>query len=134
VTRRRVIEIPNIKHAAPIPSAVVIDNILASSAIFGADQETGTVPAEPSAEVACLFRNIATVLELGGGTVDDIVRMDVFIRDNAIRALVNREWLQMYPDEAYRPARHITVIASLPAQAQVEVLAVLPAGKAGDAR
>lgn len=127
MTRRRVIELPNIKHAAPIPSAVVIDNVLASSAIFGADQATGTVPADPGAEVACLFRNVVTVLELAGGTVGDIVRMDVLIRDNAIRAFINREWLQMYPDESDRPARHITVTANLPAQAQIELLAVLQA-------
>jgi 2-iminobutanoate/2-iminopropanoate deaminase len=134
VTRRRVIELPNIRHAAPIPSAVVIDNVLASSAIFGTDQETGTVPGDPSAEVSCLFRNVATILELAAGTVDDVIRMDVFIRDNAIREFINREWLRMYPDEADRPARHITVVANLPAQAQIEVLAVLQAKKPEDAQ
>ena len=109
---------------------MVIDNVLASSAVFGADQDTGTVPADPGEEVACLFRNVATILELAGGTVDDIIRMDVFIRENAIREFINREWLRSYPDEADRPARHITVNANLPAQAQIEVLAVLQATNA----
>lgn len=130
MSRRRVIELPNVNHAAPIPAAVVIGNVLASSAVFGADQKTGLRPDDPSDEVACLFQNIAAILELAGGTVDDILRMDVFIQDNAIREFVNREWLQLYPHEDDRPARHITLVASLPAAAQIELLAVLPTAEA----
>jgi 2-iminobutanoate/2-iminopropanoate deaminase len=127
-----VIEIPNVRHAAPIPSAVVIDNLLASSAIFGADQQTGLVPEDPSYEVACLFRNVATILERAGGTVDDVLRMGVLIRENSIREFVNREWLQMFPDEADRPSRHISVVANLPAAAQIELLALLSPANAED--
>lgn len=130
MSRRRVIEFPTIRHAAPIPSAVVIDNVLASSALFGADPATGALPAEADAQVGFLFRNVADILDLAGGTPDDVLRMDVLIRDNAVRELVNREWLQMFPDPADRPARHITVVENLPAAAQIELLAVLPTGAA----
>jgi 2-iminobutanoate/2-iminopropanoate deaminase len=125
VSRRRVVEIPNVRHAAPIPAAVVIGNVLASSAIFGADQGTGQVPEDPSDEVTCLFRNVASVVELAGGSVDDVLRMGVLIRENSVREFINREWLQMFPDEADRPARHITVVANLPVSAQIELLAVI---------
>ncbi|MGD9961958.1 RidA family protein [Nocardioides sp.] len=127
MSRRRVIELPNISHAAPIPTATVIGNFLASSAIFGADQATGTLPHEPEVEIACLFENVNTVLTLAGGSLADVLRMDVFVRDNVVRDLINKEWMLAFPDERDRPARHITVITALPALAQIEMIAVLPA-------
>lgn len=129
MSRRLVIELPNVKHAAPIPSAVLIDNMLASSAIFGASQQTGELPDDPSDEVACLFQNVATIVELAGGSLSDVLRMDIFIKDNSVREFVNREWLQQFPNESDRPARHITVVANLPAAVQVEMLAVLQSAR-----
>jgi hypothetical protein len=32
--------------------------------------------------------------------------MSVYLRDDAHREHVNREWLKMFPDEHDRPARH----------------------------
>ena len=132
MSRRRVIELPNVRHAAPIPTAVVIGNTLATSALFGADQRTGTLPDDPSDEIACLFENVATVVEIAGGSPGDVLRMDVLIRDNAVRELINREWLRLYPDETDRPARHITVVPGLPASAQIELIAILPAASTGE--
>jgi 2-iminobutanoate/2-iminopropanoate deaminase len=127
MSRRRVIELPHAKHAAPIPTAVVIDNVLATSAIFGADHSSGQVPEALEDEVACLFANIAAVLELAGASAADVLKMGVLLREGEYRTLVNQHWLAMFPDPADRPARHITVVPNLPARAQVEVTAVLPA-------
>jgi 2-iminobutanoate/2-iminopropanoate deaminase len=104
---------------------VLVDRVLASSAMFGADQRTGTVPDDAEEEVRCLFENISTVLELAGGSSADVVRMGVLVRDSADRALVNEEWLAMFPDENDRPARHITVVPNLPVRVQIEFLALL---------
>jgi 2-iminobutanoate/2-iminopropanoate deaminase len=122
-----VIELPYAKHAAPIPTAVVIDNLLATSAIFGADHSSGQVPEALDDEVACLFANITAVLELAGASVADVLKMDVLLRESEYRRLVNQHWLAMFPDPADRPARHITVVPNLPARAQIEFMAVLSA-------
>jgi hypothetical protein len=53
--------------------------------------------------------------------------MDVLVRESAFRNIVNEYWLMMFPDPDDRPARHITVVDNLPARAQVQFLAVLPA-------
>jgi 2-iminobutanoate/2-iminopropanoate deaminase len=124
--RRRVIELPGIKHRAPIPTAVVIDNVLASSAVFGADT-SGELPESLDSEIANVFGNIKTVLDLAGAATDDVLQMDVLVRESGFRDIVNKYWLMMFPDPDDRPARHITVVDNLPARAQVQFLAVLPA-------
>lgn len=125
MSRRRVIELPNVKHSAPIPAAVLVDNVLASSALFGADPDTGGLPDQIEDEVAFLFDNIRAVLDAAGATTDDLLRMDVLLREGADRGIINQHWLAMFPEEADRPARHITIVANLPARAQVQLIAVL---------
>jgi 2-iminobutanoate/2-iminopropanoate deaminase len=126
MSRRHVIELPDVKHKAPIPTAVVIDNVLASSAVFGADPANGELPEAAADEIANVFANIRKILKMAGATSDDVLRMDVLLRDSDCRDIVNKQWLAMFPDENDRPARHITVVGNLPARAQIEFLAVLP--------
>ena len=128
---RRVIELPGVKHRAPILTAVVIDNVLASSAVFGADPASGELPDEISDEISNIFANIGAVLELAGATAADVLRMAVFLRDTDYRAVVNEQWLALFPHADDRPARHITILEILPARAQIEFLAVLAARREG---
>jgi hypothetical protein len=53
----------------------------------------------------------------------------VWVKEPAYRALVNKQWLAMFPDEHARPARHtfVTGDVSPGALMQCAVLAVLPA-------
>lgn len=105
--------------------AALIGNILATSAIFGADSRTGQVPESADEEIACLFDNIRSILEKAGGSCDDILRMEVLLKETSLRQIVNVQWLAMFPDERDRPARHISVVPDLPVRAQIELLAVL---------
>jgi enamine deaminase RidA (YjgF/YER057c/UK114 family) len=125
MARRRTINLDGVAHSAPIPLASVIGNLLATSAIFGADRRTGKIPETPEEEIACLFDNIRSVLDEAGGSCDNILRMGVLIKETSLRKIVNENWLAMFPNEADRPARHITVVPDLPANAQIELLAVL---------
>ena len=125
MARRRTIDLDGVAHSAPIPLASVIGNLLATSAIFGADRRTGKIPETPEEEIACLFDNIRSVLDEAGGSCDNILRMGVLIKETSLRKIVNENWLAMFPNEADRPARHITVVPDLPANAQIELLAVL---------
>lgn len=124
--RRQVIEISGFSHRNPIPVAVKIGNMVFSGAVAGTD-EHGLTPAEPEAQIAQAFRNIQRIVEAAGGTVADIAKVDVVLRDMAHREYVNRAWLTLFPDEHDRPARH-TTRADLPGDLliQLEVTAVLP--------
>jgi len=126
---RRSIEVPGLRHGAPIPQASVVGNLLVSGGISPTDPETGATPDGTDEQVATAFANVRRVLAAAGGTVDDVVKCTVFVQDKAIRPVVDKYWVEMFPDEASRPARHM-LSADLRAgtQLQLEIMAVLGQG------
>ncbi len=123
---RRSIEVPGLRHNAPIPQASVVGNLLVSGGISPVDPETGTTPEDTDEQAAMAFANVRRVLAAAGGTPDDVVKCTVFVQDRAIRPVVDKYWLEMFPDEASRPARHMlrTELQGR-MQLQLEIIAVL---------
>jgi enamine deaminase RidA (YjgF/YER057c/UK114 family) len=126
---RRSIEVPGLRHNAPIPQASVVGNLLVSGGISPVDPETGATPDDTDQQVALAFANVRRVLAAAGGTPEDVVKCTVFVRDKAIRPVVNKYWVAMFPDAASRPARH-TLSTDLQGgiQLQLEIMAVLGQG------
>ncbi len=127
MARREVIEVPGLPHHSnPIPNLVKLGNMVFSSAVAGYDSDTQELREDPATQAVNVFRNIRLAVEAAGGTIDDIAKITVFMRDMAVREHVNREWLKMYPDENDRPARH-SVRADIPERfhVQLEFVAVL---------
>ena len=126
---RRSIEVPGLRHNAPIPQASVVGNLLVSGGISPVDPQTGATPDETDQQVALAFANVRRVLAAAGGTPEDVVKCTVFVRDKAIRPVVNKYWVEMFPDAASRPARH-TLSTDLQGgiQRQLEIMAVLGQG------
>jgi 2-iminobutanoate/2-iminopropanoate deaminase len=118
-------EIPPVKHNAPIPMAAKVGNVVMTSGVMGADPQTGQVPESLEEQAKNCFINLETVLTKAGATKDDVVRVTVFIKSNQNRQLVNPPWLEMFPDENARPARHQTVVETLNFDIQIEAIAVL---------
>lgn len=104
--RRKSIYVKGFKHVNPIPNACRIDNLLMSGVILGRDPESGVMPATLEEQCAFMFGHMKTIVEAGGGTTDDIIRMTVWLKDRSQRGPVNAEWIKMFPDEQTRPARH----------------------------
>jgi enamine deaminase RidA (YjgF/YER057c/UK114 family) len=127
---RRSIEVPGLHHGGlPIPTASVVGNLLVSGGLSPLDPETGSVPEDIETQVELVFANLRRVLETAGGRPEDVVKCTVFVLDKSIRPLVDEHWLELFPDEASRPARH-TLRTELPAsvQIQLEIIAVLGEG------
>jgi enamine deaminase RidA (YjgF/YER057c/UK114 family) len=82
-----------------------VGNILTSGIVYGLDPATGKVAPTLEQQCALMFAHMRTIVEAGGGTVDDIVKITVWMVDRANRAPLNTEWLAMFPDPARRPAR-----------------------------
>jgi enamine deaminase RidA (YjgF/YER057c/UK114 family) len=93
-------------HKQPIPTVVRSGNMIFSSAISGMDLATGEVPGDPEKQIGHAFHNMKAAVETVGGKVDDIVKVTVAIQDRKLRDIVNRYWLEMFPDENDRPVRH----------------------------
>lgn len=80
------------------------------------------VDTAPAAQIHQVFRNLAAVAEAAGGSLDDVVRLSVYLTDLGNFALVN-EIMAEYFSEPY-PARAAIGVAALPRAALVEMDAV----------
>ena len=127
---RHSIEVPGLHHGGlPIPQACVVGNLLASSAISPLDPATGAVPEGTEEQVELVFANARRVLEAAGGGPEDVAKCTVFVRDKAIRPVIDKYWIEMFPDESSRPARHtLRIDLAEPLQIQLEILALLEKG------
>lgn len=108
MAKRKVVSVPgHPRHRNPIPHGVVLGNLLLPSVIGGQDPERPGVELGPEKQVQQAFLNMRKIVEAAGGTTDNIGKIIVYLKDFEHRELVNKEWLQMFPDENNRPARHV---------------------------
>jgi 2-iminobutanoate/2-iminopropanoate deaminase len=63
--------------------------------------------------VAAMFANVRKIVEAGGGSVEDILKMTIWVRDRAMRSVIDPQWIKTFPDPKSRPARH-TIVYQLP--------------------
>jgi len=76
---------------------------------------------------ARLAERLAERLAAGGAAPEDVIKLNVWLRDMANRPVVNKYWLQMFPDEHSRPARHTFPTPDLrdPLLVECEIMAVI---------
>lgn len=94
---------------------------------------SGQIPLDPDtmtpveggmdAQIRRVFDNLQAVAEAAGGSLNDIVKLNVYLTDLSHFALVN-EIMASYFDQPY-PARAAVGVAALPRGAAVEMDAVL---------
>ena len=102
----RSINCPRIaRHRNPIPAAAVHRGLLITSAIIGKEPGTDIYPQSKEKQVELVFAYLAEILQEAGATVQDVVKIDLYLADKADRVLVNPHWLRLYPDNDKRPAR-----------------------------
>ncbi len=123
----RSIHVEGVQHGAPIPMGARVGNMIFSSGIIGADPSTGQVPEDLERQCVFAFANMKTMVENAGGTVQNIGSIKVYMKDRSQREAVNRPWLEMFPDEDDRPARHAIEYGAFPpgVLVQLEVIAVV---------
>ena len=123
----RSIHVDGVKHGAPIPMGARVGNMIFSSGIMGTDPSTGKVPEDLESQCVFAFANMKTVVENAGGTIKNIGTIKVYMKDRSQREAVNRPWLEMFPDEDDRPARHAIEYDAFPPGVliQLEIVAVV---------
>jgi len=127
VGRRLSIEVPGFGHDNPIPAACKVGPFLISSGISGKEPYTGKMLEGLEAQCAQMFATVRQILEIAGGSPEDVVKMNVWMKDRSQRDTLNVGWLEMFPDEHSRPARHTFAAPDLPGSmlVQCEIFAVL---------
>jgi 2-iminobutanoate/2-iminopropanoate deaminase len=105
LSKRQSIYLDGFGHQNPIPAAARVGDMLVSGIVHGLDPATGKVAETLDAQCSLMFGHVRSIVEAGGGTTDDIVKMTVWMKDRSQRDPINREWQAMFPDPADRPAR-----------------------------
>ena len=122
---RQPIETSNAPAAVgPYSQAVRQGNLVFLSGQVALDPASGTlVEGGIDAQTRQVFRNLSAVCEAAGGTLDGILKLNIYLTDLGNFATVNEIMAATF--SAPYPARATIGVAALPLGAEVEVEAVL---------
>ncbi len=105
MSARKSISIDGLSHLTAIPVASRIGPLLVSSVIAPFNPGTRDVPESVEAQYANIFRHAGLMLEAAGGDWRHVAKMEFWISGND-RGAIDPFWLEKFPDEHSRPARH----------------------------
>ncbi len=108
MSTRRSISIEGLTHQTAIPVATRIGPLLVSSVIAPFDPGTRHVPERIEDQYRNIFRHVGLMLEAAGADWSHIAKME-FWTPIADRGALDPFWLDKFPDEGSRPARHTHV-------------------------
>lgn len=125
--KRKIIATPAAPAAiGPYSQAVAVGNTVYLSGQIGLDPATMQMVEGIDAQIIQVFENLKAVCEAAGGTLNDAVRVTIYLTDLTHFAKVN-EVMARYFDAPY-PARAAVGVKALPRDALVEADAVLVIG------
>jgi len=116
------------KPIGPYSQAVCVNGWLFISGQIPIDPATGEfVKGDFKAQVERVLENIKAIVEAAGGTLDNVVKVTVFLRDITKFAEFNEVYSRYFPSNP--PARSAIGVAALPRGAEVEVEAIAYIGQ-----
>lgn len=116
------LEVPGISKRHPNPMGAKIGSLVLSSGIGGDDPSGKLKSRDPTICAGFAFQNMATLLEMAGGSLDDIGLVSITVNDYGDEAVILAQWRRFFPDVADEPARHIMAFGgrgSYPVQVHV---------------
>jgi len=113
------------KPTGPFNQAIKIGNFVFTSGQAGRNRETGKMGDIRDQARRCIG-NIAAVLEAAGSSLEDVVKVTVFLRDADDWKAFNEVYVELMPEPL--PARSSIVVgARVPDMLlEMEVIAVIP--------
>jgi 2-iminobutanoate/2-iminopropanoate deaminase len=106
---RKSLSIEGLSHLTAIPVATRIGPLITSSVIAPFNPGTREVPDGLENQVANIFHHAGLMLEAGGGSWQHVAKMEFWVPSPEARAALETPWLERFPDESARPARHTHV-------------------------
>jgi reactive intermediate/imine deaminase len=103
--------------------AVRVDDTVYLSGQIGLDPTTMQLAESTEGQIHRVFQNLRAVTTAAGGSLDDMVKLNVYLTDLSHFAKVN-EIMATYFRQPY-PARAVVGVASLPRGAMVEADGIL---------
>jgi len=106
----------------PYSQAVVKGGMLFVSGQLGLDVKTGIIPEDIAGQARGALENLRRIISEAGGSMDDVVKCSVFIKDMGEFASMNEVYAEFFK-EPY-PARTTVEAARLPKDVKVEIDAI----------
>ena len=109
------------KAIGPYSQAVLVDGWLHCSGQIPLDQATmQVVPGDATAQAERVLTNLEAVVRAAGGSLADVVKVTIFLKDMGSFAAVNEVYARRFPGDA-PPARATVEVARLPRDVLVEM-------------
>lgn len=120
---RKIIATPKAPAAiGPYNQAIVVESLVFTSGQLPMDPATGELETDIEKATHQCFKNLAAILEEAGTSLDNAVKLTVFLDDMNNFAKVNGVYATYFEGEA--PARSAFQVAKLPLGACIEIEAI----------
>jgi len=116
------------KPVGPYSQAVKAGNFLFISGQLPINPATGEIVRGNFEEaVKVVLENVKSIVEEAGGTMDDIVKVTVYMKDLSLFSKFNEIYSQYFRDKY--PARVVVEVSRIPKDADLEVEAIAYIGR-----
>jgi 2-iminobutanoate/2-iminopropanoate deaminase len=128
-TRHAAVQAGNLpKPAGPYSPGVTFDRLVFVSGQAAKDPATGQlVGNDIESQTEQVVKNIASILEVAGSSLNHVLRCGVFLTDISEFARMNAVYSRMFGDN--RPARTTVQVAALPSpglRVEIDAIAYIP--------
>ena len=123
------------RHSSPIPEGVIANGFVFLTAVRGVDPNTQQVEADdPEEQARAAFAVMRNTLATVGSTVDDVVKVGVYMKDMSDRDAFNKVWKETFGDQP--PARFAVQVVDMGVMGDktkflLDVTALAPEGTSG---
>ena len=115
------------KPAGPYSHAVVSNGFVFVSGQGPVDPETNTMTDAFEAQVRQTLKNVRTILEAAGSSLDDVVKVNAYVTDLTRFKEFNEVYKEFFRQDL--PARTTVGTSLLGFQVEVDCIAALPEGE-----
>jgi len=111
----------------PYSPGMIFGNLVFVSGQAGREPATGALGADVTAQTEQVLKNIATILEAAGSSLQHVIRCGVFLVDMKEFPRMNEVYARAFG--AHRPARTTVEVSSLPGPGllvEIDAVAYIP--------
>lgn len=107
----------------PYSQGIKANNLIFTSGQLPIVPETGKLLKEDiEKETLQCLKNVKAILEEGGATIENIVKVNVYIRDMEEFPLINQVYEEFFGQ--HKPARSLVEVSKLPKGGNIEIEAI----------
>ena len=113
--------------AGPYSPGMIVGQLVFVSGQAGRDPVTGRLGADVTLQTEQALKNIATILEAAGSSLQHVIRCGVFLVDMKEFARMNEVYARAFG--AHRPARTTVEVSGLPGEGllvEIDAVAYIP--------